>query len=72
MLCMDDSKKRLITVGDLKERLAAFPDDYQIFFGCYDLDFYRFKVRGEKLVQVEFNQTVYRDDKGVLRIDEHA
>lgn len=69
---MDDSKKRLITVGDLKERLAAFPDDCLISFGCDDLAFYRLKMRGEKLVQVEFDQSVYRDAKGVLRIDEHA
>lgn len=69
---MDDSKKRLITVGDLKQQLAAFPDDYWIFFGCDDLTFYRLKVRGEKLVQMEFNQSVYRDAQGVLRIDEHA
>jgi len=72
MLCMDDSKKRLITVGDLKERLAAFPDDCLISFGQDDLAFYRLKMRGENLVQVEFDQTVRRDEKGVLRIDEHA
>lgn len=69
---MDDSKKRLITVGELKERLAVFPDDFQVFFGCEDLSFYRLKLRGERLVQLEFDQSVYRDAKGVLRIDEHA
>lgn len=69
---MDDSKKRLITVGELKERLAAFSDDCLISFGHDDLAFYRLKMRGEKLVQVEFDQSVYRDAKGVLKIDEHA
>jgi hypothetical protein len=69
---MDDSKKRLITVGELKERLAAFSDDCLISFGHDDLAFYRLKMRGENLVQVEFDQSVYRDAKDVLRIDEHA
>ena len=69
---MDDSKKRLITVGELKERLAAFSDDCLISFGHDDLAFYRLKMRGEKLVQVEFDQVARRDENGVLRIDEHA
>ena len=66
---MDDSKKRLITVGELKERLAALSDDCLISFGHDDLAFYRLKMRGEKLVQVEFDQVVRRDENGVLRID---
>lgn len=69
---MEDSKKRLITVGELKERLTAFSDDCLISFGHDDLAFYRLKMRGENLVQVEFDQVVRRDEKGVLRIDEHA
>lgn len=69
---MDDSKKRLITVGELKERLAAFSDDCLISFVHDDLAFYRLKMRGEKLVQVEFDQVVRRDENGVLWIDEHA
>lgn len=68
---MDNSNKRLITVGDLKKRLAAFPDDCLISFGHDDLAFHRLKMRREKLVQVEFDQVVRRDENGVLRIDEH-
>jgi hypothetical protein len=69
---MDYSTNNLITVGELKKLITAFPDDHQIYFGCEGLAFYRLKPRGEKIVQLEFNQTVYRDEHGVLRIDENT
>ena len=47
------------TVGELREALKVFPDDWQVIFGCEELEFYRTKARGEKLVQIEFNQIVY-------------
>lgn len=47
------------TVGELREALKIFPDDWQVIFGCEELEFCRTKKRGEKLVQIEFNQTVY-------------
>jgi hypothetical protein len=50
-----------MTIGELKEKLKGLPDDYQIIFGCEELEFYRLKIRGEKLVQVEFNQNIYKD-----------
>ncbi len=55
---MADLKSRL-TVGELKEHLAVFSDDYVVFFGpggSNELTFYRTKLRGDKLVQVEFNE----------------
>ncbi len=52
----------LRTVGDMKRELAVFDDDYEIDFS--GLDFYRLKQRGDKLVQVEFNQPVYRTPEG--------
>jgi hypothetical protein len=51
-----------ITIGDLKEHLAAYPDHYSIDF-C-GLDFYRLKQRGEQHVQMEFNQSVYLNPEG--------
>ena len=58
-----------MTVGELRSHLEGWPDDYEITFGgC--LDFYRLKGRGATLVDMEFNQTVYRDDEGKYHIDE--
>ena len=51
-----------ITVGDLREHLAIYPDHYEIDF-C-GLEFYRLKTRGENSVQMEFNQQVYLDPAG--------
>lgn len=48
-----------ITVQELRQRLAAFPDHYTIDF-C-GLEFYRLKMRGDEHVQMEFSQPVYLD-----------
>lgn len=45
-----------ITVGDLRRHLQHFPDDYELIFGSGNLEFYRTKLRGETLVQIEFSQ----------------
>ena len=52
-----------MTVGELKERLERWPDDYEITFSGV-MDFNRLKMRGDKLVDMEFNQTVYCDGEG--------
>jgi hypothetical protein len=51
------SKKHfaLLTVGDLRERIAKLDDDVEIYFG-EKLRFYRFKSRGPKLLQFELNE----------------
>jgi len=59
------------TVGDLRRALEVFPDDWQVIFGCQELEFYRTKTRGEKLVQIEFNQTVYTNDEGRIVVEMH-
>lgn len=42
-----------LTIGKLKKMLEAFDDDAEL---CFEgMEFYRLKVRGEKLVQMEFN-----------------
>ncbi len=53
-----------ITVGDLARQLRSYPQDAELYFG--GLQFYRLKQRGGKLVQLEFNQLVGRDEKGRL------
>jgi hypothetical protein len=45
-----------ITVGDLVKQLKGYPDDFEISFGSGNLEFYRLKQRGPKIVQIEFNQ----------------
>ena len=51
-----------ITVGELKRDLSLYADDCIITFG--GLDFYRVKQRGDKLLQIEFNQNLHLDSKG--------
>lgn len=57
------------TVGELREALKYYADDWQVIFGCKELEFYRTKQRGEKLVQIEFNQTVSADSNGHIHVD---
>jgi len=57
-----------ITVADLRRQLDAFPGDAELFFG--GLRFYRLKNRAEKLVQMEFDEQVYRRDDGTLVIED--
>jgi hypothetical protein len=61
---------RTITVGDLRRELEAFPDDWELTFGGV-LEFHRTKARGPKTVDIEFNQSVWRDSKtGVFAIED--
>ena len=50
----------MFTVKDLREELAGLPDDTEITFGstvaAVPLVFYRFKMRGDKLLQIELNE----------------
>ena len=56
-----------ITVGDLKQYLRVFDDDCEVSFS--GLTFYRLKGRGDKLVQIEFGQQVYRNDEGEVVVE---
>lgn len=59
---MDD--EQILTVGDLKHKLAAWPDDARVIFGWTEagrrLAFYRFKNRSSRdqmdLLQIELNE----------------
>jgi hypothetical protein len=61
----------LMTVGELKRALEGAHDDDKVFFGCFSLQFYRTKYRGDNLLQIEFNQSVYDDETGKVYIDNH-
>ena len=64
---MAKKEKTNITLGEFRQHLEAYPDDYEIYFS--GLDFYRIKQRGEKLIQVEFNQQVYLDEQGNVVVE---
>ena len=55
-------QESLITIGDLVRKLSVFDSSDKIDFS--GLDFNRLKSRGEGLVQLEFNQQVYRNHEG--------
>lgn len=57
----------LITVGMLIDELSKYDKNMQVDFS--NLDFNRVKQRSPTLVQIEFNQMVYRDDKGRVVVD---
>jgi hypothetical protein len=57
-----------ITVKELIEKLKKENPDKVLHFG--GLDFYRLKDRGP-YIQFEFNQTVYKDDKGIIIIEDN-
>lgn len=47
-----------LTVGDLRDAIAEWPDDTQISFGVCNcgepMKFYRFKKRGDDVLGIEF------------------
>jgi hypothetical protein len=53
-----------ITVRELVKQLRAFPADAELFFG--GLRFNRLKSRGDLLVQLEFQEQIYREQDGTL------
>ena len=57
-----------ITVKELRDQLKLYDDNMELFFG--GLDFYRLKDRGG-CVQVEFDQTVYLNDQGLVVVENH-
>ncbi|MGS3448538.1 hypothetical protein ACB376_11100 [Klebsiella electrica] len=59
--------QQLLTVGELLDQLKHYPRDTKISFS--GLDFYRLKWRGENLVQIEFNQQVYRNAEGLVVVE---
>jgi len=58
-----------IKVGEFKRLLEGVPDDWDLTFGGV-LEFYRTKMRGPKLLDIEFNQSIYRDSSGRIVLDD--
>ncbi len=57
-----------ITVKTLISELSTYDGEMKISFS--GLDFYRLKDRGEYL-QIEFNQTVFKNENGEVVIQNH-
>jgi hypothetical protein len=57
-----------ITVGELRRQLAAFADDAELYLG--GLHYFRLKQRGPNVVQLEFNEQVYRTAEGELVVED--
>lgn len=49
---------------DLLKELNGWPEETRVGFS--GLNFYRVKPRGPNMVNIEFNEHVYRDSKGEL------
>lgn len=53
-----ESPDGVLTVGDIRDAIANYPDDAEIIFGTCDhgeaLQFLRFKQRGERTLAIEF------------------
>jgi len=56
-----NAEPKMLTSGELIEFLRHFPSDTKIHFE--ELSFYRLKQRGEKLVQIEFNEPVVNSSR---------
>lgn len=56
-----------ITVGELIRELSLHDKDCIIDFS--GLDYYRVKQRSPQIVQIEFDQQVYRDDQGNVVVE---
>jgi hypothetical protein len=56
-----------ITVSELREALAEYPGHYRVSFS--GLEFYRVKQRGDDILQIEFNQLVYRTPEGRVVVE---
>jgi hypothetical protein len=61
-----ENNKIGITVKEMRDQLKLYDDNMELFFG--GLDFYRLKDRGG-CVQVEFAQTVYLNDQGLVVVE---
>lgn len=59
-----------IPLSTLLDQLVGLPKDTLVSFG--GLDFYRIKPRGPGLIQIEFNQTVYRTSEDLLVVEDHS
>ncbi|WP_110650234.1 hypothetical protein [Salinicola peritrichatus] len=56
----------IITVGDFKRMLDEFDDQLELSFS--GLEYHRISQTGDKLVQVEFEEKVFKDKTGHIQV----
>ena len=56
-------EKSEITVAELINELNTYDPESKIIFGDDELTLYRTKRRGDKLVQIEFNEIIQTTDE---------
>ena len=63
-----------LTIGELRRAIEGLEDDHEIDFGstlaAVRLEFYRFKSRGEKLLQIELNERFPKAGTYSVTVDE--
>lgn len=66
----DIIESHTIDLGTLLAQLEGLPLDTRVYFG--GLDFYRVKAQSPTMIQIEFNQSVYRTDANLLVVEDHS
>jgi hypothetical protein len=65
---------RILTVAELKRELAAWSEDTEVVFGSTmlgaELEFYRFKSRGAKILHIELNEVFPSPGKYSIEVDQ--
>ncbi|WP_173424342.1 hypothetical protein [Serratia symbiotica] len=72
-ICMsfkDIVESHTIDLKTLLDQLEGYPSDIRVSFS--GLDFKRVKQRGQNMLQIEFNQSVYRTDEDLLVVQDHS
>lgn len=66
---MTDTEERIPTIDlqTLLDTLNALPKDTRVGFS--GLNFYRVKWRGQTMVNIEFNEHVYRNSAGAIVVE---
>ncbi|MDC9591854.1 hypothetical protein PSI23_21900 [Xenorhabdus sp. XENO-10] len=59
-----------IDLGTLLRQLSEYPADTRVSFS--GLDFSRVNRTGEDIIQIEFDQSVYRTSEDVLVVQDHS
>ncbi|QLH64372.1 hypothetical protein SYMBAF_10035 [Serratia symbiotica] len=66
----DIVESHTIDLKTLLDQLEGYPSDIRVSFS--GLDFKRVKQRGQNMLQIEFNQSVYRTDEDLLVVQDHS
>jgi len=56
----------IITVGEFRKVLEEYDDDLELTFS--GLEYHRVQARGEKHLEVEFEEKVFKDKVGNIKV----